>query len=293
MLKHNLLLIFKSRLTIIIFSILVVVTLGYTFLDIYFAFSKIGSIGKVFNGEYMITKPYAASSFSLFYEDFSALLFLIVPISLCFIFSKSNEYETVCKLRGNNVKKRIVEVLSVSIVITIIFLFLYLISLFSYYFTMGFEVEPWCLSYYKGEIDNLNNSIIYLKDNYFLRELFWSNNGKNNIFFFIISGLITSILYFSSVFTAGMFAQLFKNQFRLWAYIVFTFLFFYGLSLDIFSNVYLGIVELSKVVSMHTDIYIKSIFVYILICILLSTLFFGIRILIDKKPKEGGIKYEN
>ena len=70
MLKHNLLLIFKSRLTIIIFSILVVVTLGYTFLDIYFSFSKIGSIGKVFNGEYMITKPYAASSFSLFYEDF-------------------------------------------------------------------------------------------------------------------------------------------------------------------------------------------------------------------------------
>lgn len=289
MLKENLRMILKSKLTWIVFGCLLIITLGYTFYDIFHTYKWQQEI--IINYEYLWDKPYASSSWNNFYQNFSAVLFLIVPISLCFVFYKKDTYVHTCQIRGKASKQKITQAMSIGIVTASFFFVLFLISLSSFYFTMGFKMEPWKIDFHNEEIELLGNYLNrYDTGSYFGYELYWSNNGNSTYLFYVSIGLLITVLYFFYITMASLFAFLFSNRIRIVCFIIFTYIFYFLTCIEYsFGNFFLDLVELSKVSYMRTNTYINSIIIYPCLCIGLIVLFLMIDYIVNNaKRKEMG-----
>lgn len=251
MLLNNLKCIFKSRLTIFVIIFLFAVAFGYTFYDIYqeFRMFSYGSFKEcIINYEYVWDRPYAASSWTSFMKNYSAFLFLVIPLSMCFTFYNSSNYENMLNQRGSKLKRTIFQSLSVAIATAIIFFFIYLFSMLAFYFTMGFDIEPWKIAYHNGEVELLGNYLAEFDSRDFLfRDLFWMNNGNSTVIFFIVVDLIGSLIMFSFIFMTSMLAYLFSRNVRFYAFLILNY--FFLLALGFISNDYIHyeLVEMIKV----------------------------------------------
>ena len=262
MLRNNLKCIFKSRLTIFVIIFLFAVAFGYTFYDIYqeFHMFSYGSFKEcIINYEYVWDRPYAASSWTSFMINYSAFLFLVIPLSMCFTFYYSSNYENMLNQRGSKLKRTICQSLSVAIATAIIFFLIYLFSMLAFYFTMGFDIEPWKLAYHNGEIELLGNYLSEFDSRDFLfRDFFWINNGNSTVFFFIIVDLIGSLTVFSYIFMTSMLAYLFPRNVRVYAFITLNYILL--LVFGFISNDYIHyeLVEMIKIFGINKNCCLQS-----------------------------------
>ena len=151
MLRENLRLIIKNKLTIIVLIAIIIINLGYTFMDIFNCYRMHNADShEIISYVYLYDKPYAASSWYEFFSKFSAFLFLLIPISMSFLFVRNKNLNSICELRGKNLKQTIIFSISISLIVAVLFFLNYLLSMSRFYFSMGFKIEPWKIDYHNG-----------------------------------------------------------------------------------------------------------------------------------------------
>ncbi len=288
MIKENLRLILKNRLTWIIFAILVLFNFVYTFIDIYNCFKlHNGNSHEIINYTFLYNKPYAPTSWNEFFAKFSAFLFLVIPISLSFLFVKNNNYTKICDFRGKNIGQDISFALGVGIITSLSFFFNYFISILSFYLTMGFKMAPWKLAFHNGEIGLDGNYITpFDLKGYFGYNFYWSNNGNNTFLFFIIIALLFSFIIFLFIFTSSLFSSLFKNKIKFFAFIIFVYVYFFVTCMEIkgFKAV-TNLVDLMKVHETTSTFFVRGILFHIIVLLSMAIIFIVIKKIIAYKKQ--------
>lgn len=248
MLKENLRIIFKNRLTWLVLLILLIVVIGYSFAQIFNEYKVFEKY--IYDGKYLVTKPYAITAFSRCEDVFGGVVLLTSPICLSFFMYKSDSYDNITSIRGSVLKQRIYKVIAIAIVTTIFFYIAYALGMLTFYFTMNPNMQP--EAYYNHLNNEFSGIYNYESNSYLMGDLFWINKGNTSYLYFLVHGLLYSLMMFTFMLVIGSFTFFFKNHMQVFVFIVFAYIFLVGTSY-IFDNFLDFVFQPAGLVYMHEE----------------------------------------
>ncbi|MCR5462905.1 MAG: hypothetical protein K6E87_07580 [bacterium] len=275
MLKENLRLILKNRLTWIVFLILIIVIVSFSLSKVfneYYEFEKY-----LYDGKYVVKRPFAVSVFSKSEEYFGAVMILVSPICLAFCFYKNDSTINISNIRGNILRQRIYSALSIALITAIFFFIAYMIGMLTFYFTLNPKMNPYGYSDY---INGTNDSLeFYVSKDLFMKDLFWINKGNTTYIYYTIHALLFSIIMFSFILITSSFTYFFKSYMQVIVFIVFTYIFLLGNSY-FYDNIFTNLIQMPSLVYDHKaydKTYILSWIMHPIIFIVIASIFFTIQ----------------
>lgn len=222
MLKQNLLSFLKSRLTGIIFGSIAIVSIA---IICYYVFNA-GEIlaGGTING--YETTINAFDIYAVIWDPLSLLLFMVLPLSICFYLFQNNSFECLCSLRKRNIKLTLTKAFTFSLFLQISFYLLFFIFLSIIFAFVDSKMPPWKLDLYT--VGNLKEA--------WCRGLVLSNGGRNMYFGYLLMGFLTSLLFFFFVFGIIIVSLLVPNTFRAMTFILLYYPLLYFTTVDKMNN---------------------------------------------------------
>ena len=268
MLKENLKMIFKNRITYLILLLLVAVIVCFSLSKVFNEYQVFEKY--VYNGEYVVKKPFAIDVFSRCEDAFAAVILLTSCISLAFFIYKNDSFDNMTTLRGNIIRQRIYSILAIAIVTAIFFYIAYLFGMFTFYFTCGTKMNP---DAYSDYVNGTNYSgLIYVDNDKLMNSLFWMNKGNTTYLYFIVHGFFCAIMMFCFTLLTASFAFLFKPHMQVIVFIICSFVFMVGNSY-FYDNIFTSLVQMPSLFYDHSEydgIYLLSWLCHPLIFITLS-----------------------
>lgn len=245
--KENMRLLVKNRLTWIVFLTIELILLFCVFRNIYISYSEFDKF--IYEGT-LYKKPFAIDAISRFNDDFSAIILLITPI--CFVFSvyKNDSFERIIAIRNNDFKQKLSFVFSFAFLTTVVFLVGYLISYMTYYFALDSKMNPYMLQAYTNGEEYQRS--VFGVNNIMFKNLFWINNGNSTYLYFIVHGLIYSIVYFSFILAVASLVINVRNSYRVISYVLLVYIIMF-INSFLFDNVFKSIVQMPGLFSIYTN----------------------------------------
>ena len=250
MLKENLRLIFKNKLTwlILLLAIIIIVSfsLSKVFIE-YKAFEK-----EIYDSRIVIHRPYAVDVFTKYADVFAGVLILTVPIGLAFFIFRSDSYENTCMIRGSILRQKIYRIIAISLVTGLFFFIAYFMGLLTFYLTLNPNMN---VVAYDQHFNNINLDYyieLYTDDDLMFHSLFWMNKGNSTFFYFLVWGFLYSLLMITFMFLICSFAMCFSTHLQVIIFIISYYVITVGFSY-FYDNIFDLIIQMPTLLYDHND----------------------------------------
>jgi len=276
MLKENLRLIFKNKMTWLILLLVVAIIVSFSLSKVfneYRAFEK-----AIYDSRIVIKKPYAIDVFSQNEDVFAGVLILTVPIGLAFFVFKSDSYDNTCMIRGCILKQKIYRIIAISLVTGLFFFIAYFMGLLTFYLTLNPNMN---VVAYDQHFNNVNIDYYigrYTSDNLMLKSLFWMNKGNSTFFYFLIWDFLYSLLMITFMFLICSFTMCFSNHAQVIVFIISYYVISFGFSY-FYDNIFDLIIQMPTLLYEHNEynnMFLKSWLLHPVINTSLAILLIGI-----------------
>ena len=226
MLKENLRMIFKNKLTWLVFLALIVVVVCFSLSYVYKEYNNFYNY--IYDGRIVVKKPFAVTTFSRCEDVFGGVLILTAPVCLSFFAYRNDSIDNMVTLRGNGLRERIYRSLAIAIVTALFFFLAYAIGVLTFYLTLNPNMDPYV---YDDFVNNTNYSNeLCLSKEFMFYDLFWANKGNSTFFYYLFNGFLFSILMFTFIMLICSITMCFEAHMKVIVFVVSCYVVMFGLT---------------------------------------------------------------